>query len=157
MSATVGCCLPGPSLYTPPRDDEARTARRGSGGDSDSSLGPSALAQRSARLLAVFLFITSFTFTTAAYSAIAATGSVHCRGQARAVPTSRLVRSERGQKSTCFESTNLLQPAFGCAAAAGAPRRVMSRRGRRHWTNGLGRRRPCSPALKTGRNGELVA
>lgn len=157
MSAAVGCCLPGPSLYMPSRDYETRTARGGSGGDSDSSLGPSALAQRSARLLAVLLFVTSVTYTTAANSAIAATGSVHCRGQARAVPISRLARWETGQKSTGLGSTNLLQPAFGCAAAAGAPRRVVSRWGRRHWTNGLGQRRPCSAALKTGRNGELVA
>lgn len=161
-AAVVGCCLPGPSLYTSPRDDdEPRTARARPGSDFDSSSGPwlpnkAALPQCSARFLAALLFVTSVTFTTAAASGITATGSVHRRGQARAVHRSRLARSERGQKSTCFESTHLLQPAFGCAAAAAAPRRVMSRWGRRHWTNGLDRRRPCSAALKNGRSGELV-
>lgn len=157
MSAAAGCCLPGASLYIISPRDKARIARAESSGHFSSGpwlLNTTAPPQCSARLLAAFLFVTCVTVTTAASNAITATGNVHCRGQARAVPRSRLARSERRQKSTCFESTTLLQPAFGCAAAS-APRRLMSQWGRRHWANGLGRQRPCAAALKTGRNGEL--
>lgn len=161
-AAAVGCCLPCPSLSSP--SDERTVARAGNGSDEDSEpwlLSKAALPRCSAMLLAVLLVATSITCTAAA-NVWPATGSVGCREQARAVPRSRLARGkEGGQQTTCFRdynykrrsSTSLLQqqPAFGCAAAA-PPLLV----GRRHWANGVGRRRPCSAALKTARNGEYT-
>ncbi|CAN0454734.1 unnamed protein product, partial [Laminaria digitata] len=105
-AAAVGGCLPD-APASPRADDETRTARAGNDHDSTISgpwlLSKAALPRGRARLLvAAFLFVTSSTFTSAASSAITATDSVHCTGQARAVPSARLAKSDRGQRASCY-------------------------------------------------------
>lgn len=155
--AAVRCRLPGPS---PSPSDERTAARAGIGSDIDSALWlltRAALPRSSVKLLAVLIVVTSVTFTAAAISAWPATVNGDGTEQASTLLRSRLARGRVGQKSSCYvyssnrrSSTNLLQqPAFGCAIAA--PPLLL---GRRHWANGVGRRRPCSAALKTARHGE---